>query len=594
MCTCSSVWPSWRGATPIVSEPKQGADSIARLTAAAEARPDWPAGWNALGIALAKADRAGEAITAFERAIAADPAYAKGYNNLGNAQQQCGRKDQAASSYDKALEIEPGYTDARVNRIRLRLAAGQKTEALVDLRVLIRNTPANALAGQSRIYQLAGECGRWDLAANAARRITRLRPEDAEAWRLLAQAEQNAGRQDALLAARRRIVFLDPDRKESQIALGQSLLRCGEPLEARFVLTNAVTRWPDDPDGWYWLGNASLRLEQPEKALECYARVGALEPPGKRADFAKATTLLQMGDWAEGWSLYDGRYGLGAFKPRIPVNRGDLWRGEDLGGKTLLVHAEQGFGDTIMAARFLPLLKSRFGAARLEILAEKELLPLLQGLDCLDALHPVGQRKELRFDRHVPMLSLPERCGALPDTLPTAAYLSVPSDKTVPDWAGDPRQKIGIVWAGRPSHSDDRYRSIPFRQFAPLLALSGRLFVSLQLGEARTALATDRMAGRAKVIDHGVALKDFGDSAAAIAALDLLITVDTAAAHLAGALGKPVWTLLSMGAEWRWGFKGQATPWYPSMRLYRQRPLTGWEEVIERVVKDLQGRPGAN
>lgn len=568
--------------------PAPALDRLDRLRQTAEAAPDRPAGWNALGIALAQAKRAEDAAEAFRRAIAADPGYARGHNNLGNALQQLGRKQEALVCYDRALECDPSYGDARENRIRLRLASGDRTGAITDLRLLAQRSAPGDVAAQARIFRLGAECARWDIAAQAARRLTRLRPDDVEAWRMLAQAEQNRGNQTALLAARRRVVFLDPARKESQIALGQSLLRCGEPLEARFVLEDATRRWPDDADGWYWLGNACIRLEQHEKARACYQKVAALEDPAKRAHFAEATTLIQQGNWKEGWALYDGRYGLSAFKPRIPVSREGLWRGDALTAKTILIHAEQGFGDTIMAARFLPLLKERFGAARVELLAEKELRPLLEPLDCLDAFHSVGEKQSFTFHRHLPMLSLPQRCGALPDDLPNAPYLAAPAGKPAPDWAGDPRLKIGIVWAGRPTHSDDRYRSIPLRQLAPVMTDPKRLVISLQMGQARNALAVDRLAQRANLIDHGRVVQDFGDSAAAIAALDLLITVDTAAAHLAGAMGKPVWMLLSMGAEWRWGFQGNTTPWYPSMRLYRQRPLTDWEEAMERLMADLR------
>src|ERR1043166_9096789 len=294
---------------------------------------------------------------------------------------------------------------------------------------------------------------------------------------------------------------------------------------------------------------------------------------------------LLRGNFSAGWEKYEARWNLGDLLPR--EFKQPQWRGEPLGGKTILLHAEQGFGDTIQFLCYLPLVAARGGKVILEI--QKPLIPLVTpsaGVTVIASGDPLPP-----FDLHCPLLSLPRAFATTLQNIPASVPYLAPAAERVAHWRariGDaPGLKVGIVWAGSPIHRNDRHRSIPVEKFKPLFELAGARFFSLQVG----ARAADRTAVEpVPVTDLAGELTDFGETAAAVANLDLIISADTALVHLAGALNKPVWTLLPFAPDWRWLLARSDSPWYPSMRLFRQTRHGDWDGVVAAVRQALAER----
>ncbi len=338
---------------------------------------------------------------------------------------------------------------------------------------------------------------------------------------------------------------------------------------------------------------AEIRLGLYETALATSDQLIALQPaPGAQAPLAgefvrahwnAAAICLTLGDYARGWREYEWRW-----HPPFDGKRHDfaqpLWRGEALHGQTILLHAEQGFGDTIQFCRYAPLVKAR--GARILLEAPAPLLPLLQTLSGVDELLPEGA-PPLAFDVHCPLMSLPLACGTELHTIPAAAPYLAADPARLAKWddilGPRTRLRIGLAWSGSEQFNSDASRSAPLASLAPLVR-PGIEIVAVQK-DVRPADAEAAQKLGVRIVSE--ALADFADTAALITLLDLTVSVDTAAAHLAGALGRPVWLLLHHAAEWRWLRHRDDSPWYPSARLFRQKAPLEWTELADRVAEAL-------
>jgi hypothetical protein len=293
---------------------------------------------------------------------------------------------------------------------------------------------------------------------------------------------------------------------------------------------------------------------------------------------------LARGDFEQGWKDYEWRWrGATELVPRGFTQ--PQWRDEDLAGKTILLHAEQGFGDSIQFVRYLPMVKARAGKVILEV--PVSLLPLIG--DLADGVTMLTRGTELpAFDLHCPLMSLPLAFGTTLASIPASVPYLHASVTRIDEWrtrlANTGKPRVGLVWSGRPDHKNDHNRSIALSRLEPLLSVAGVAFVSLQ----REYRVTDMPAlGRLPVLRLEHALADFADTAAVIDELDLVITVDTAVAHLAGAMGKPLWVLLSHIQDWRWMHGRMDSPWYPTARLFRQPRIGDWDAVMVEVAREL-------
>ncbi len=450
--------------------------------------------------------------------------------------------------------------------------SGRGPDAATDIAALFRSAIEHQRAN------------RLDLAAGLYRRVLTSRPDFAPAWNNLGVALRALGRIEAAVVCLRRGLALDSCDAGAWTNLGNALRAVGKYEEARNSHLRSLELAPQSGQAMYNLALAYRDLGDTEEAMRCFARAEELGFRQVELYWDRALTHLLMGDLERGFEEYEWRWKLPEHPPRF-VDR-PLWDGAGFAGGRLLVHAEQGYGDAIQFMRYLPMAAARGGTVLFECPAP--LVRLVRASPDLAAVRVVPAGAPLpRFDCHIPLLSLARvlRTGTepVPNRVP---YLTAPRAEGF----RLPRTlfKVGLVWAGKPSHRNDRNRSIPFRALLPLLDLPRVCFVALQKGEA----AEDIHALGAEALIHSIGprLRDFADTAAVIARLDLVVTADTAVAHLAGALGRPVWTLLPRSPDWRWQLDREDSPWYPTMRLFRQERPGDWPEVVTRVRAALAAR----
>jgi len=415
-------------------------------------------------------------------------------------------------------------------------------------------------------------------------------PKTQQAFALAMQAHQ-AGRLPQAEQLCRQVLAEYPGHADALHMLGVIAAQKGLNGAAVDLIRQAIALIPTSPGAHYNLAKALTGNNQLTEAIAAYRQTIALKPGYAEAHHNLSLLLLLLGDMAQGWKEYEWR----SLCNNMAVPRRNIvqrqWDGSPLANRTILLHPEQGFGDTIQFIRYAPLVAQRGG--RVLVGCAPELRRLLQNMPgvgrCLDSglmLPP--------FDVHCPLLSLPLAFGTTLETIPHGVPYLQADAAGVEHWrnklALDPAGfKVGLVWAGRPTHKNERNRSLPLAALAPLAQVPGVRFYSLQKGEAAQQARTPPQ-GLA-LIDHTADLHDFADTAALIANLDLVIAVDTAVVHLAGALGKPVWTLLPFLPDWRWLLNRTDTPWYPSMRLFRQGAPGDWSGVIQQVTQALANLP---
>lgn len=565
-------------------------EAILVLREAVDRDPALVDAWNNLGIALAESNRLEDAEKTYLKAIEVKPEFPEALNNLGNIHGRRSRFEQALECYDKALASKPDYPEAWSNRGDALEGLGKDRfeDALKSYDRALELSPA-LLPVMSKRASILFRMEKFEEAEKAFAAAIRAGARDV---RTLCNAAACLEKRFKLWDAAtllRHALSIAPDDVAALKSLGHIALKMGEVSEARALLEKARSIAPADPDIIYSLGNVFLRLERLEDAFKCYMRVRELQPNAARGTFAPAAVLLMDGQFEKGWAAYESRFGMPGFRTNVPNLAERLWRGEPLDGKRILVHVEQGFGDSIQFIRFVEVLKAGPAKdAHVILLCEPELARLLGTAPGVDEVHHQGEKVEIAFDFQIPLLSLPDRLKIGAEGLaPRIPYLSLieGAGKEL-DGRVDAHLKVGFVWAGRPSHSDDFWRSVQLRRFADLFDIEEIDFHSLQWGPRAGELKP--YLERPNVFDATAGLKDFADTAAVLSRLDLLISIDTSTAHLAGALGKAVWILIPYGGEWRW-FKRTVpdTPWYPSARLVRQEIVGSWDIPFERVREGL-------
>ncbi|MBV8825586.1 MAG: tetratricopeptide repeat protein, partial [Hyphomicrobiales bacterium] len=520
----------------------------AALKAALTADPMHARGWHRLGLLAQGRGEHAEAVGLFHRALALEAEAADTHNNLGVSLGALDRRDEAIACCRRALALRPDYAKACLNLG----AALMETDAL-------------------------------DEAAHYLNRAATLDPKLAEAPYNLGNLADKRGDEATAADYFRRAAALRPGFYEANNNLGAVLLKAGDVEAAHESFARAVALRPEHAEAHHNLSNALRDLGRCEEALAACRRATALDPTHAQANFSEAMLLLVQGKLREGFDKYEWRWKLGTLVPRgYPV---PLWNGEEIAGRTILLHGEQGYGDAIQGLRYVPLVAARGAHVVLEV--PPPLLRLAGSVSGVAALVAAGQPLP-RFDLVCPLLSLPRAFATTLETIPAKIpYLAAPSD-AMARWRGrldGPGLKVGIAWAGSPLHRSDARRSIDVEALAPLLKVDGVRWFSLQVGERAGDLA-GLPAG--SVNDLAPQLTDFAETAAAITELDLVITVDTAVAHLAGALGRPCWVMLRSSPDWRWLLEREDSPWYPTLRLFRQRARGDWAEVVARVRAALQ------
>ena len=379
----------------------------------------------------------------------------------------------------------------------------------------------------------------------------------------------------------RRFLQRTGDTAEGHFNLATSLVEPNQLEEAIVGYQQAIRLNPDFPEAHNNLGLALSELTAWEAAEHCYQRALALRPDYADAHLNQSLAWLVQGDFQRGWLEYEWRLRTSGADGVRDVHR-PLWNGQPLPTATILLQAEQGLGDTLQFIRYAPLVKQC--VARVFVECEPELVNLLKSMPGIDRLIPRGETLP-EFDVHAPLLSLPGIFETELDTIPADVPYLWPAESLLRQWQqtlpGTGFLKVGVVWQGSPQHRRDRWRSIPLEHFSRLAALSGVQLYSIQVGAGREQIKAFSAADR--LVDLADQIHDFHDTAAILRNLDLLISCDSAPAHLAGAMGRPVWVALPYSPDWRWLLGREDTPWYPTMRLFRQRQPADWAEVFQRI-----------
>ena len=509
-------------------------------------KPDWPEAYHACGNILLELKRYEDAVASFDKAIELKPDYSPAYNSRGNALQALRRFNEAVETYENAIAFKADYAAAYSNR-------------------------GNALQSLKRFE---------DAIESYGKAIT-LRPDSIDAYNNRGVALKRLGRHDEALQNFESAIALLPDRAGLHNNRANALLALKRFEDAIESYDTAIALSPDYPDAYSNRGVALKELKRFDEAMESFRKALALKQDYHEAIYNRAQVHLLMGRFDIGWRDYEARRNT----RQTVGNRSSgkpLWLGEtDISGKTILVDWEQGFGDVIQMCRYISLLKK--AGATVLFLPQKKLRTLMRGLNA-DA-HIVDLDTDIpEFDLHCPLLSLPFAFKTDIGSIPNESYLSADEEK-VAVWrhrlGRKTKSRVGIVWRGNPI--PDRGRSIEFELFRRLFNPHFE-FISLQKEVTDTERAGLDCAG---VLHAGDALADFSDTAALCVLMDFVISVDTSVAHLAGALGVPVWVLLTWASDWRWLLDRDDSPWYPSMRLFRQKARGDWNGVLERLELEL-------
>jgi tetratricopeptide (TPR) repeat protein len=554
--------------------------------------PDHAEAWSNRGAALYSLNRLEEALSSYDQALAIQPDHVEALNNRGNALQQLKRFGEAVSSYDAALALRPDYVEALASRGNALQQLKRFEEALSSYDKALATNPdhVEALNGRAKALQ---RLKRFEEALSSYDRALAIKPGYAEALFNRGVALQQAKQFAEALSSYDKALAIKPDNIEALTNRGLVLYESNRLDEAIASYDKALALRPDCAEAYINRGNALSRLSCVDEAIASYDQAVALQPDLALARFNRSLLLLLKGNYVSGWDEYEWRLKGGMDYVEFRKFPEPQWRGEDdLTGKTIFVYAEQGYGDTIQFLRYVPLLASRGARVLLEV--PLALLRLARRLAGAAQVFPPAEAP-LRFDFWSPLMSLPRAFGTIVANIPCEVPYLAPDPLQAEAWRGRLTHlrglRVGLVWAGG-AHSHqheaattDRRRSVTLVHFAKLADIPGLSFVSLQKGEG--ALQTSSPPPGFVVADWTNQLTDFADTAALIAALDLVISVDTSVVHLAGALGKPVWLLNRFDTCWRWLLDRDDSPWYPLLRQFRQPKAGDWDSVIVEVRKAL-------
>ncbi len=435
------------------------------------------------------------------------------------------------------------------------------------------------------------QAGRLDAAEARLAAALRQAPEHPHALHLSGIVAFRRGREGEARALMERSIALAPDMAlyhRNICAIYRALGRLEEGREAGL---RAIALAPDDAHAYANLAIIHYDLLELEEGLACSDRALELSPELPDAHFERAEVLLLRGRLDQGWEEYEWRFKLPQAGRMLPKGEVAQWDGERRSDGRLLLIGDQGFGDVIQFARYIPWAAARW--PDMVAACSAEMRPVLAQFPQLASIHDRWEDVP-SFDAYCPLSGLPRLAGTRVENIPgTVPYLHADPARIL-HWAGrldrllpSGLPRVALAWAGRPAHNNDRNRSTTLERLAPILAVPGVAFVSLQKGPARSGIGA--YFGAAPLLNLGPSLETFADTMAVLACVDLVIAVDTSVVHLAGAMARPVWTLLPFAPDWRWLLNRPDTPWYPTMRLYRQTAPRAWDELAGRVATDLAG-----
>jgi tetratricopeptide (TPR) repeat protein len=496
-----------------------------------------------------------------------------------------GRLAEAAQEWVAGLKIDPRNQSAYLSLADALLELKLFQPASIVCRQALTVAPGDREISHKLAAALRAE-GRLESVRDVLQSLCDGNSRDWGSRFLLAGVLADMGLEEDAIRHLRKAISHQPRFPEALNNLAVLLRAAGETREAEVTLRKALAMRPDYAAAWSNLGNLCVELSRIADAARSYSRAISIDPQYAEAHTNRALISLLQGAFEQGWREYEWRWKQpGAEVRTLPRPE---WDGSSIEGKTILLHSEQGAGDTIQFIRYARLLHQQ--GAKVLVHCQESLRTLLEGMPELAQVFS-GPVPAPEFDLHAPLMSLPRLFGTRVDSIPGSTpgetpYLRPLPGSTVPqDLASCSKFRVGLVWRGNPNHRNDRNRSVPLELLQDLAAIEDARFFSLQLGPTP---AEDQWLSSRNIFDLSPGLSNYAATARCLAELDLLITVDTSVAHLAGALGRPVWTLLPACNDWRWLQDREDSPWYPSMRLFRQKGLRNWKPVADRVASDLR------
>jgi tetratricopeptide (TPR) repeat protein len=563
------------------------AEAACRSLLAAD--PENPETLHTLGVLSLQSGKPGVAVEMIAAAIRRNPASAPYFSNLGSALRRLGRLDDAIAAGREALRIDGDFIDGLINLTNALCEKGAFAEAAPLLRRVIERRP-NAVDQRLLLARTLILSNQNEEAVTAMRDLLRIAPRHAPAYINLGVALKKLGRFDEAVAAYRAALDISPNDPGALNNLGTTYQEEDRNAEAIDCFRQAVAARPGYADAHL---NLSLALRAEGRLDESIgeARTAiAMNPNLAEAHTSLGFNLLLKGELIEGFKEYEWRTAMNDFSSPRRSFETPAWNGEDLAGKTVLIHDEQGIGDAIQFVRYAPLLRGK--GARVIVECNTQLTRLFGSMPGID--QAIGRfTQPPPHDYHVSLLSLPHLLGTRLDTIPADVPYLRAEPELVARWAerlnaDGPALRVGVVWAGNPEFREDRNRSPGLAAFLPLFDVPGTRFYALQKGPGRRDLPGLRDRLPENFIDLDAEIGNLADTAAIMMNLHLVISSCTAPPHLAGALARPTWTILPQACDWRWLAAGDVTPWYPTMRLFRQQKRGDWATVTATVRAALE------
>ena len=572
----------------LFAQTKQFTKAVDFLNKALQINPNHAACYSNRGIALKELQRLDEALASYDKAISIEPDYAEAYSNRGIALKILWRLDEALASYDKAIGIKPDYAEAYSNRGIVLQELQRLDEALAsfDKAIGIKSDYAEAYYNRGNALQ---ELQHLEEALASYDKAIGIKPDYAEAHYNRGNALLELQRLDEALASYDKAIGIKPNYVEAYSNRGNALQELQRLDEALASFDKAIGIKSDYAEAYYNRGNALQELQRFEEALASYDQAIGIKPDYVSAHWNLSLCNLLVGNFKDGWQGYEWRWKneeLSSYKNKRNFPQ-PLWVGaESLEDKTILLYAEQGLGDTIQFCRYAPLVRELGAKVILEV--QRPLVKLLKNLEGVDEIIAEGDALPA-FDYQCPLLSLPLAFKTELQNIPSVSQHIDSDSYEVEKWQAKLGEKakprVGLVWSGSTIHKNDHNRSLTLSKLLSYLNPNVE-YVCLQK-ELRD-IDKELLAQHIEIKYFGDGLEDFTDTAALCTLMDVVISVDTSVAHLAGTLGKPTWVLLPFIPDWRWLLDKDDNPWYPSAILYRQEKMGNWNSVLEKVKSDLE------
>ncbi len=544
--------------------------------------------WHLLGLVKAELGKIESGLKDIKRAIELAPQNPIFRINEGLLYRRCNRWEDEIQSYQMALKLDPNNLHATLN-LADALSEKKESELAIPLYQKVVTSEPNAYKAWHNLGNAYLATRAFESALSAYDRALELCPQQVETLNNKGIVYYEMNQLQPAIQLYQLALQLNPDYVSAYINLGSAYAKMGEWEKAETAFRQAVHIQPKNAETYNSWGNCYKQQNRANEAQKCFETAVQIHPNFHEAEFNLAITELLLGDFSNGWRHYESRHQLREHKKVDYHLPHPFWQGESLKGEQLFIITEQGLGDVIQFSRFIPLLQERAEPKNIIFECQPPLIPLLQASFPDITIVPRGQIPE-QFDKQVRLMSLPLYLGLQPETISLASGYVFAPEGEIPQVLSQKStaRRIGLVWGGNPGNPNDENRSIPLEYLKPLFDIPGTEWFSLQMGEREKEIPDHHL--EEKLINLAPSIQNFTDTARIMKSLDLVITVDTAVAHLAGAINRPGWVLLPFAPDFRWLLDRSDTPWYTSLKLFRQPKPKDWGGVVEQLQTALSNQ----